>query len=106
MAGRLGCVDIQDLFRSSGLGTRAAFALMSQGSWSTRCLRPATPRTTPRQSRKVGGVPAASPPNGGVTVVVVSERRSICLKHACCGDELAPRLKGLERAARRAREID
>ena len=93
--------DIQDLFRSSGLGT-GGFALMSQGLVDEMLrLRPHERR---QAIEEVGGVRQHRH-----QMEESRRRRQRAQEHLSQArllrDELAPRLKGLERAARRARRL-
>ena len=93
--------DVQDLFRSSGLGT-GGFALMSQGLVDEMLrLRPHERR---QAIEEVGGVRQHRH-----QMEESRRRRQRAQEHLSRArllrDELAPRLKGLERAARRARRL-
>ncbi len=93
--------DVQDLFRSSGLGT-GGFALMSQGLVDEMLrLRPHERR---QAIEEVGGVRQHRH-----QMEESRRRRERAQEHLSRArllrDELAPRLKSLERAARRARRL-
>ena len=93
--------DVQDLFRSSGLGS-GGFALMSQGLVDEMLrLRPHERR---QAIEEVGGVRQHRH-----QMEESRRRRQRAQEHLdrarLLRDELAPRLKGLERAARRARRL-
>ena len=93
--------DVQDLFRSSGLGT-GGFALMSQGLVDEMLrLRPHERR---QAIEEVGGVRQHRH-----QMEESRRRRQRAQEHlsraVLLRDELAPRIKGLERAARRARRL-